>query len=191
MALGLPIPMDTQKEFMSVKITTVAKKLPQHSRKTEEVIPFVKQWMYQQESRFQRKVVKIFESAGVDKRYSIMDPVEVFTNTSFEERNAIYAREITKLGKQCLQNALDKASWRSTDIDFIITVSCTGIMIPSVDAYLINELKMRQDIVRLPVTEMGCAAGISGIMYANNFLKANPGKRAAVSLWKHLRLHFN
>jgi predicted naringenin-chalcone synthase len=53
-------------------------------------------------------------------------------------------------------------------------------MIPSLDAYLINKLKLRQDIVRLPVTEMGCAAGISGIIYAKNFLKSNPGKRAAV-----------
>ena len=53
-------------------------------------------------------------------------------------------------------------------------------MIPSLDAYLINSLKLRQDIVRLPVTEMGCAAGISGIIYAKNFLKANPNKRAAV-----------
>jgi predicted naringenin-chalcone synthase len=53
-------------------------------------------------------------------------------------------------------------------------------MIPSVDAYLINSLQMRQDIVRLPVTEMGCVAGVSGIIYAKNFLKANPNKRAAV-----------
>jgi predicted naringenin-chalcone synthase len=44
---------------------------------------------------------------------------------------------------------------------------------------LLNKLKLRQDIVRLPVTEMGCAAGISGIIYAKNFL-SNPGKRAAV-----------
>ena len=51
-------------------------------------------------------------------------------------------------------------------------------MIPSLDAYLINSLKMKQDIVRLPVTEMGCAAGVSGIIYAKNFLKANPNKRA-------------
>jgi len=27
---------------------------------------------------------------------------------------------------------------------------------------------------------MGCVAGVSGIIYANNFLKANPNKRAAV-----------
>ena len=53
-------------------------------------------------------------------------------------------------------------------------------MIPSVDAYLINHLQMRQDIVRLPVTEMGCVAGISGIIYAKNFLKSNPNKRAVV-----------
>jgi predicted naringenin-chalcone synthase len=165
---------------MNVKITTVAKQLPVYSRNTAEVIPFVKQWMHGQESRFQRKVIKLFESAGVDKRYSIMDPIEVFTNTSFEERNDIYVREITKLGKQCLEKALEKANWKPSDVDFIISVSCTGIMIPSVDAYLINELQMRQDIVRLPVTEMGCAAGVSGIIYANNFLKANPGKRAAV-----------
>jgi predicted naringenin-chalcone synthase len=44
-------------------------------------------------------------------------------------------------------------------------------MIPSLDAYLINKLKLRQDIVRLPVTEMGCA-GISGIIYAKNFLQS-------------------
>jgi len=109
-----------------------------------------------------------------------MDPIEVFSNMDFGQRNDIYVREVTKLGRKCLEKALQKAAWKPSDIDFIITVSCTGIMIPSVDAYLINELNMRQDIVRLPVTEMGCAAGISGIIYANNFLKANPGKRAAV-----------
>lgn len=165
---------------MSVKITTVATQLPPYTRETTEILPFVEQWLQGQDSRFQRKVMKIFEGAGVDRRYSIMDAHEVFLNTSFEERNDIYVREIKKLGRRSLEKALEKAQWNPTDIDYIITVSCTGIMIPSVDAYLINELKMRQDVVRLPVTEMGCAAGVSGIIYAKNFLKANPGKRAAV-----------
>jgi len=165
---------------MTVKITTVATQLPEYYRNTKEILPFVEQWLEGQEPRFKRKVLKIFEGAGVDRRYSIMEPNEVFLNTSFEERNDIYVREIKKLGKKSLEKALEKAEWNPTDIDFIITVSCTGIMIPSVDAYLINELKMKQDIVRLPVTEMGCAAGVSGIIYARNFLKANPGKRAAV-----------
>ena len=53
-------------------------------------------------------------------------------------------------------------------------------MIPSIDAFLINHLGMKQDIVRLPVTEMGCVAGVSAIIYAYNFLKANPNKRAMI-----------
>lgn len=165
---------------MSVKIKCVAKQLPKYSRTTEEIMPFLDVWLNGQEERFIRKVKKIFESAAVDKRYSIMDPITVFENTSFEDKNNIYSREVINLGEKVLDKALKKANWLPEELDYIITVSCTGIMIPSIDAYLINSLKLRQDIVRLPVTEMGCAAGISGIIYAKNFLQANPGKRAAV-----------
>lgn len=165
---------------MGIHIATVAKQLPKHSRVTRKVIPYVETWLEGQDERFRRKVVKIFENAAVDKRYSIMEPSEVFTASSFEEKNAIYVREMKLLGEQVLQKALEQAGWDPDSLDFIITVSCTGIMIPSLDAYLINDLGLRRDIVRLPVTEMGCAAGISGIIYASNFLKAHPGKRAAV-----------
>ncbi len=177
--MGFPLSMDNFKT-MSVKIKTVTKQLPKYSRATNEIIPFLDAWLVGQDQRFIKKVKKIFEGAAVDKRYSIMDPIEVFTKTSFEERNDIYIREVVDLGEKVLEKALLKAQWNPEDLDYIITVSCTGIMIPSLDAYLINKLKLRQDIVRLPVTEMGCAAGISGIIYAKNFLQANPGKRAAV-----------
>jgi predicted naringenin-chalcone synthase len=165
---------------MSVTIVAVAKQLPEHTRDTSEILPFVETWLEGQDDRFKRKVLKIFQGAGVDRRYSIMDAHEVFFSATFEERNDLYVKGVKKLGRECLSKALIKANWKPTDVDFIITVSCTGIMIPSVDAYLINDLQMRQDVVRLPVTEMGCAAGVSGIIYAQNFLKANPGKKAAV-----------
>ncbi|MEO0059225.1 MAG: hypothetical protein RLZZ312_872 [Bacteroidota bacterium] len=165
---------------MSVKIVSVAKQLPKYSRATSEILTFLDAWLVDQDDRFIRKVKKIFEGAAVDKRYSIMDPIEVFTERSFAERNDIYVRETIDLGEKVLEKVLKKANWQPESLDYIITVSCTGIMIPSLDAYLINSLKLRQDIVRLPVTEMGCAAGISGILYAKNFLKANPNKRAAV-----------
>jgi predicted naringenin-chalcone synthase len=177
--MGLPLPMDHFK-YMSVKIVTAVSQLPKYSRTTEEILPFIDVWLEGQEPRFIKKVKKIFEGAAVDKRYSIMEPSEVFTATSFEEKNNIYIREAIDLGEKVLAKALEKAQWKPEDLDYIITVSCTGIMIPSLDAFLVNKLKLRQDIVRLPVTEMGCAAGISGIIYAKNFLKANPGKKAAV-----------
>ncbi|MGB7394882.1 MAG: type III polyketide synthase [Pricia sp.] len=163
-----------------VRITTVAKQLPEYCRDTKDVLPLVELWLAGQEERFRRKVIKIFEGAAVDKRYSIMEPEEVFTATSFEQKNDIYVREVKKLGRKVLKKALDDAKWTANSLDYIITVSCTGIMIPSLDAYLVNDLGLRQDVVRLPVTEMGCAAGVSGLIYAENFLRAHPDKRAAV-----------
>ena len=52
-----------------------------------------------QEERFKRKVLKIFENAAVDKRYSIMDAEEVFLKTSFEEKNDLYIREVIQLAE--------------------------------------------------------------------------------------------
>jgi len=165
---------------MSVRIINVEKELPGYLKETKDILPLVSDWLEDEEDRFRRKVLKIFEGAGVDKRYSIMSPEDVFTATSFEDKNDIYVREVKKLGKNVLSKALENCDWEPQSLDYIITVSCTGIMIPSLDAYLINDLNLRRDITRLPVTEMGCAAGISGIIYAYNFLKSNPGKRAAV-----------
>ncbi|MGB5497906.1 MAG: 3-oxoacyl-[acyl-carrier-protein] synthase III C-terminal domain-containing protein [Maribacter sp.] len=162
------------------RIVAVTKELPKHCRETKDILPYVELWLQGQEERFRRKVVKIFEGAAVDMRYGIMPIEEVFLATSLEEKNAIYVRETKKLGISVLQKALKKVSWEADSLDYIITVSCTGIMIPSLDAYLINALNLRQDIVRLPVTEMGCAAGVSGLIYAHNFLKSNPNKRIAL-----------
>lgn len=165
---------------MSVKIISVAKQLPPYSKETKDVIPFVEAWMSDQDERFKRKVVKIFRNAAVDRRYSVLSPEEVFSVSSFEERNDLYVKGVLPLAEHALTKALQKANWNADELDYIISVSCTGFMIPSVDAYLINKMGLRQDVVRLPVTEMGCAAGVSGIIYAKNFLKANPGKKAAV-----------
>lgn len=177
--MGFPVSMDNTYS-MSVKIKAVSRAIPPYSRKTAELLPFLDSWLSGQDERFIRKVKKIFEGAAVDQRYSIMAPAEVFSDLSFEARNAIYSEGMITLGKACLSKALDKSGWKAADIDLVITVSCTGIMIPSLDAYLINELQLRRDVIRLPVTEMGCAAGVSGLIYAWNFMKANPGMRAAL-----------
>lgn len=165
---------------MKVSIKTVAKALPEYCCTTAETLPFVRDWLKGQDDRFVRKVIKIFENAAVQKRYAIMPPESVFSGMGFADRNHLYMKAAIKLGAQCLRDALAKAGWQAEQLDYIITVSCTGIMIPSLDAYLINKLGLRQDIIRLPVTEMGCAAGVSGLIYAKNFLKDNPGRRAAV-----------
>ncbi|MBT8295593.1 MAG: type III polyketide synthase, partial [Gramella sp.] len=96
---------------MSVKIVRVEKELPNYSRETHDILPFVEEWLSGQEERFRRKILKIFEGARVDKRYSIMSPEEVFTSTSFEDKNDIYVREVKKMGINVLNKSLDNTQW--------------------------------------------------------------------------------
>lgn len=163
-----------------VKVVQVATALPAFFQETKETIPLVEKWLEDQEYRFVRKAVKIFEGAQVDKRYAIMPPKDVFTKTSFGEKNKLYEAAAKTYGRSVLEKALNQASWNPESLDYIITVSCTGIMIPSLDAFLINELNLKQNIIRLPITEMGCVGGVSAMIYAFQFLKSHPNKRAAI-----------
>ncbi len=162
------------------KILAAAKALPPHSRSTEEILPFIDSWLNGSSTRTKEKVHRLFKYAQVDRRYSIMSPEEVFTKTSFAEKNDIFIERITDLAEEALLKALEKSGIKGSAIDYIITTSCTGIMIPSVDAHLINRLRLRQDIVRMPITEMGCAAGVSALIYAHEILKNQPDKTAAI-----------
>ncbi len=155
---------------------------PPFTRSTEESLPYVERWLREkgQDERFIQKILRIFKYAQVERRYSIMDIDEVFRETSFEEKNNLFVKGFLPLAQTAVEGALQKARLQATDLDFIISVSCTGIMIPSIDAYLINALHMREDILRMPITEMGCAGGTSALIYAYNLLRANPGKRAAI-----------
>lgn len=165
---------------MRSKILSTATALPEHYITQEESLAYVDLWVKDLPERDQKKAKRIFKYAEVDGRYIVRQPAEMLNGNTFEERNNIYIRQAVALGEKALKKALDQANLEPKDIDYIISTSCTGFMIPSVDAYLINNLRMRQDIIRLPVTEMGCAAGTSALIYAHNLLKADPGKRVAI-----------
>lgn len=165
---------------MNVKILSTSTVLPEFTRPTSDALPYLDIWLADQPQRFRDKVKRIFKYSLVDQRYSIIDIDDVFSRTSFEDKNRFYAEKCVELGTRALETALEKARLKAQDIDIIISVSCTGIMIPSMDAFIINNLRMKPDITRLPVTEMGCAGGVSALIYAYQMLKDNPGKKAAI-----------
>lgn len=154
--------------------------LPEYKYSSEEVIHRYKKWISEKNQSFQSKALKIFESAAIKERHTIFPLEVIFSKRSFEESNNLYMKKAVDLGTEVLRQTLEKSGIKPEDLDFIITTSCTGFMIPSVDAYIINNLGLRKDIKRLPVTEMGCAAGVSALIYASDFLKAYPNKKAAI-----------
>ncbi|MFG1492843.1 type III polyketide synthase [Halobacteriovorax sp. ZH4_bin.1] len=154
---------------------------PDYTYKTEEIVEAAQRlWLKDVDETTRRKALKIFKGSKIDQRSAVVDLETVFSNISFEEKNNIYKAKMVEYGKRLLKRTFERSNIDPSEVDYIITTSCTGFMIPSVDAYLVNEFGLKKDVVRLPVTEMGCAGGTSALIYADEFLKANPDKTALV-----------
>ena len=120
-------------------------------------------------------MMAIVDNAQVRKRYSIF-PIEYTVEPRpLSKTNQEYMEHAIKLGRQAAEECLKRAGLRPDEVDLIITVSCTGFMIPSLDAHLINLMGFRSNVRRMPFTELGCAAGAMALGRAADYLKAHPG----------------
>ena len=59
-------------------------------------------------------------------------------------------------------------------VDNLIVVSSSGIATPSLDARVINTLKMRPNVRRTPIWGLGCAGGVAGLARAAEIARAYP-----------------
>src|SRR5262249_22344124 len=124
--------------------------------------------------------MELFDHAAVERRYSVEPIDRLGVPRPLGDIQDRYREYAFALGRKVAHEALAQAGVGAGDIDLIVTTSCTGIMIPSLDAYLVDELGLRSDVRRLPITELGCAAGAAALARARDFLVGFPGARALV-----------
>lgn len=118
--------------------------------------------------------LRLIQNTGVRKRH-IVQPIEAtLAHPGFEERNRIYESESKKRCPEVIEQALTNAGLVARDIDAIIYVSCTGFMMPSLTAWLINIMGFRYDTRQIPIAQLGCAAGGAAINRAHDFCTAYP-----------------
>lgn len=113
-------------------------------------------------------------------RYTAEPLDRVLTPRTLGDAMASYARHAPRLAAQAARQALGAADVRPEDLDAVISVSCTGYMVPSLDVRLVDELGMRRDVTRLPITELGCSGGLAALAAAHRHLLAFPSHRVLV-----------
>jgi alkylresorcinol/alkylpyrone synthase len=119
-------------------------------------------------------MMAIVDNAQVHKRHTIFPIDYTVEPRGLHKTNNEYMDHAIRLGREAAEKCLERAGLRADEIDLIITVSCTGFMIPSLDAHLINLMGFRSDVRRMPFTELGCAAGAMALGRAHDYLKAKP-----------------
>ena len=120
----------------------------------------------------------VIDNSQIDQRHSVFPVEYIIEPRPLAQINNEYREKAFELGRQAATDALAKAELVATDVDLLMTVSCTGVMIPSLDAYLATAMGFRSDVRRLPVTELGCAAGAAGLAHAGEYLRAFPDRTA-------------
>jgi alkylresorcinol/alkylpyrone synthase len=120
----------------------------------------------------------VIDNSHIDQRHSVFPVEYVIEPRPLAQINIEYRQKAVELGMEVTASALARAEMSPSDIDLLITVSCTGVMIPSLDAYIATEMGFRSDVRRLPITELGCAAGAAGLGRAWEYLSAFPDRTA-------------
>jgi alkylresorcinol/alkylpyrone synthase len=125
-------------------------------------------------------MMSIVDNAQEHQRRAIFPIDYTIEPRALEKTNQEYIEHSIKLGREAAEICLANAGFRANEIDLLITVSCTGFMIPSLDAHLINLMGFRANVTRIPFTELGCAAGAMALGRAAEFTTARPDGNALV-----------
>jgi alkylresorcinol/alkylpyrone synthase len=122
------------------------------------------------------RLLPVFTNSGIRTRYSCV-PIEWYDGThGWAERNRIYVACALDLLETTTCRLLDRSGRDPDQIDGIVVVSTTGIATPSLDALLIERMKLRRTVWRLPIFGLGCAGGVIGLERAASRAAVAPGQ---------------
>lgn len=120
------------------------------------------------------RLIFAFDNTEINER-NFCKPLGYYTRpNTFEERNNDYIRTALQYSVQAIEDCMDKANINKDEITDILFVSTTGLATPSMDALIINQMRLNQHINRTPVWGLGCGGGVSGMAKANMAAIANP-----------------
>jgi alkylresorcinol/alkylpyrone synthase len=156
---------------LQVSISSLATAVPEHRYAQDEALELASR-MFPAYGRLE----SVFANTGIEHRYSCV-PLDWFCEPhNWVDRNSVYENAALDLLEKVARSALSKAGLGKDDIGAIITVSTTGLSVPSLDAKLMHRLGLSPDTERLPIFGLGCAGGVTGLARAARLAATMDGR---------------
>jgi|SRR6185312_8724864 len=120
------------------------------------------------------RMLGAFKNTEIESR-NFCKPLDYYKSShTFQEQNKEYIRLSVEYSIKAVEACIALTQLKKEDITDIIFVSTTGLATPSLDALIINEMRLNQHVNRIPIFGLGCAGGVSGFSKAHMIAIANP-----------------
>ncbi len=150
-----------------------------------------------------RKLKILFNYSGINTRYSAIPDFEngkaghvLFNGNQIvpnvEERLTIYKEQAVSLAIKAIHDSLEKLKTTIDEfkITHLITVSCTGLYAPGIDASLIEQLNLPRDIFHTSLNFLGCNAAFPALKLGDMIVKTDADARVMIVCVELCTLHF-
>ncbi|MBN6057493.1 type III polyketide synthase [Nonomuraea sp. RK-328] len=144
--------------------------LPDHRYDQAEIIE-----AFSRLTEADRDLLEHFDAiTGVRGRHLALALEDYGKLDSFTRANEAYAEIALDLAERAVLGALARADVPPGKVDHLMFCSSTGLATPSLDARLAQRAGLRDDVRRVPVFGLGCAAGAAGLARLNDYLRGWP-----------------
>jgi alkylresorcinol/alkylpyrone synthase len=128
-----------------------------------------------------RRASMLIDPADAGYRHLSREPAEM-VNAALPAglQTARYLEAAPELAAAAAERAIAAAGARPESIGLLVVTSCTGFILPGLDAHLLPRLGLAADVRRLPMVQLGCAGGAGGLAHAADWVRTHPGRQALV-----------
>ncbi|HEY0758351.1 MAG TPA: 3-oxoacyl-[acyl-carrier-protein] synthase III C-terminal domain-containing protein [Acidisarcina sp.] len=117
---------------------------------------------------------------GVDGRYFSRPLEDYYALDTWGKANDVWIETALDLGEKAVDCVLRRAGAGRHQIGALFFVTVTGVASPSIDAMLMNRMRLSPNVKRTPIFGLGCVAGAAGIARAADYVKAYPDQIAVL-----------
>src|SRR5438876_10694170 len=121
-----------------------------------------------------RRMPKLQSDEGARTRHFAQPLTSLMERRTQSQQTDAYLEHARVLARRVCCTALKRSGIAPSDIGLVIGISCTGVVLPSLDAELIPLIGLRPEVARLPITELGCGGGVAGLARGLDYLRAYP-----------------
>ncbi len=162
-----------------MRIAATATAFPEHYFEQQQVVDELKAY-WGRDAQSSAVLERLHARTGVHGRHFSRPLGDYQALDTWGKSNNVWIEVAEELGEQAIECLLKQTNLPADRIAALFFVSVTGVASPSIDARLVNRMKLSPHIKRNPIFGLGCVAGAAGLARAADYVRAYPDQIAVL-----------